>query len=130
MLVTVNNGPARLLRNDGPPATALRVALRGKSANRDGIGAKVALQLAGGARPWRMVKTGSSYLSQSELPVTFGLGAAPPKVEAIEVTWPGGRVEKLPPEPAGQTLVIEEGRGVVERVPFAARPATSTAARR
>ena len=120
VLVTTNNGPARLLRNGGTENRALRLSLRGTSSNRDAIGARVAVRLADGSRRALMVKTGSSYLSQSELPLTVGLGASG-SVEAIEVTWPGGRTEKLAGAPPGQTLVIEEGRGIVGRVPFASQ---------
>jgi hypothetical protein len=128
LLVTTNNGPARLLRNDGPPATAVpavRVALRGRTANRDAIGAKITLRMKDGSRRAHLVKTGSSYLSQSELPVTVGLGQSG-TVEAVEITWPGGRVEKVGALPAGHTVVIEEGRGIVERVPFSSRGSALT----
>jgi hypothetical protein len=128
LLVTTNNGPARLLRNDGPPATAasaVRVALRGRTANRDAIGAKITLRMKDGSRRTQLVKTGSSYLSQSELPVTVGLGQSG-AVEAAEITWPGGRVEKVGALPAGRTVVIEEGRGIVERVPFSSRGSAFT----
>jgi hypothetical protein len=128
LLVTTNNGPARLLRNDGPPATAasaVRVALRGRTANRDAIGAKITLRMKDGTRRTQLVKTGSSYLSQSELPVTVGLGQSG-AVEAAEITWPGGRVEKVGALPAGHTVVIEEGRGIVERVPFSSRGSALT----
>jgi hypothetical protein len=128
LLVTTNNGPARLLRNDGPPATAasaVRVALRGRTANRDAIGAKITLRMKDGTRRTQLVKTGSSYLSQSELPVTVGLGQSG-AVEAAEITWPGGRVEKVGALPAGHTVVIEEGRGIVERVLFSSRGSAFT----
>src|SRR6185295_10784550 len=93
VVVTTNNGPARLLRNDGGTNHALRVTLRGVASNRDAIGAKV----VDGSSQWRMVKTGSSYLSQSELPLTFGLGASGPGngVRSIDVTWPNGKTETL-----------------------------------
>ena len=126
VLVTTNNGAARLLRNGGTENRALRLSLRGTSSNRDAIGARVLVRLADGTRRTLMVKTGSSYLSQSELPLTIGLGGSG-FVDAIEVTWPTGSTEKLAGAPPGQTLVIEEGRGIVARVPFAAqslRPAT------
>src|SRR6185295_1438848 len=95
VVVTTNNGPARLLRNDGGTNHALRVTLRGVASNRDAIGAKVVVKLADGSSQWRMVKTGSSYLSQSELPLTFGLGASGPGngVRSIDVTWPNGKTE-------------------------------------
>jgi hypothetical protein len=115
LLVTTNNGPATLLRNDSATGrSALRIALRGTTSNRDGIGARVAVRLADGSRRWQMVKTGSSYLSQSELPITFGLGRAP-GLQAIEITWPSGRVDRLGGEKAGQSLIVEEGRGIVAR---------------
>ena len=133
LLVTTNNGPARLLRNDGPPVAATpvtRIALRGSSANRDAIGAKVVVRMKDGSRRTQLVKTGSSYLSQSELPITVGLGASG-AVESAEITWPGGRVEKLGAMPAGHTVVVEEGRGIVERLPFSSlRPAPSNGSRR
>ena len=61
-----------------------------------------------------MVKTGSSYCSQSELPLTFGLGRVQ-SVTKIEIKWPNGRVEELPGAPANQSLTIEEGKGVTAR---------------
>lgn len=119
VLITTNNGPARLLRNDGGNRLpALRVRLAGIASNRSAIGSTVTILTAGGTRRSGVVKTGSSYLSQSELPLTFGLGQAS-KVEGVEIRWPSGRLEKLGAEPAGQTIVVEEGRGIVKRVPFA-----------
>ena len=76
LLITANNGPARLLRNDGGVNHRLRVTLLGTSSNRDAIGASVRVLREQGGPLVRMVKTGSSYLSQSELPLTFGLGTA------------------------------------------------------
>jgi enediyne biosynthesis protein E4 len=115
LLITTNNGPAALWRNDGAAHNrSLRIALRGTASNRDGIGARVSVRLADGKRRWQMVKTGSSYLSQSELPITFGLGQAQ-GVQAIEIAWPSGRVDHLAGETSGQSLIVEEGRGIVER---------------
>ncbi|MGH9348518.1 MAG: CRTAC1 family protein [Vicinamibacterales bacterium] len=125
LLVTTNNGPARLLRNDGAAASAVRVALRGRTSNRDAVGATVMIRLAGGVRRTQMVRTGSSYLSQSELPLTFGLGPSG-VVESAEVTWPGGRVETLGALAAGHLHIIEEGRGIVERIPFSSRASATT----
>jgi enediyne biosynthesis protein E4 len=115
LLVTVNNGPARLLRNGGlADRQRLRVRLVGAKSNRDAIGASVRVTHAAGTSPWLMVKTGSSYCSQSELPLTFGLGASK-AVSKIEVKWPDGRVDALPGADANQALTIEEGKGVVDR---------------
>src|SRR6476469_11088184 len=75
--ITTNNGPARLLRNDRTATNgALRVTLEGTASNHSAIGARVRLEVEDGRKPWAMVKTGSSYCSQSELPLTFGLGRA------------------------------------------------------
>ncbi|MCA1583466.1 MAG: CRTAC1 family protein [Acidobacteria bacterium] len=128
VLVTTNNGRARVLRNDGLENRALRLSLRGTTSNRDAVGARASVRLTDGTRRTQMVKTGSSYLSQSELPLTFGLGASG-AVEAIEVTWPSGRTEKVSGALPGQTLVIEEGRGIVDRVPFLAPARSSTGPR-
>jgi hypothetical protein len=113
--VNVNGGPARLFRNDGGSrARALRLTLAGVKTNRSAIGARIVVTLDNGAKRRAMVKSGSSYLSQSELPVTFGLGAAS-KVTGIEVHWPGGAVEKLPAVEANQHLTIQEGKGIISR---------------
>jgi hypothetical protein len=65
----------------------------------------------------KMVKTGSSYLSQSELPLTFGLGpiAKVAKAATIEIQWPSGKTEKIPAVDADQQLTIREGQGIVQR---------------
>jgi hypothetical protein len=99
----------------------LRVKTVGTKSNRDGIGARVKVTLDNGQTRWAVVKTGSSYCSQSELPVTFGLGTAT-RVKQIEVTWPSGRVDRIPGAAAGQTVIIEEGKGLVRSAP--ARPVT------
>lgn len=116
LVITVNNGPARVLRNDSRSGRALRLSLVGVKSNRSAIGAVVRVT-AGGTTRMAMVKTGSSYLSQSELPLTFGLGQAS-KVEQVEIRWPSGHVERLGPQAAGQTLVVTEAKGVTARVPF------------
>jgi enediyne biosynthesis protein E4 len=116
--VAVNGGPARLFRNDGGSrARALRLTLTGVKSNRSAIGARIIATLDNGTKRRAMVKTGSSYLSQSELPVTFGLGAAS-KVTAIEIHWPSGPIEKLPAAEANQHLTIVEGKGIVSRAPL------------
>jgi hypothetical protein len=121
LLITSNNGPARLLRNDGGNGNRwLRVKAVGTTANRDAIGARVRLTLEGGAKPAATVKTGSSYCSQSELPLTFGLGASA-RAASIEVTWPNGRVETFPGASAGQTVTVQEGKGTARTASVAPR---------
>jgi hypothetical protein len=109
LAVTANNGPAVLFRNDGGNKNHwLRVKLAGTQSNRDGIGAKVSVT-AGGRKQWNVVRSGSSYCSQSELPLTFGLGSQT-AVESIEVAWPSGKTDKLGKTPANKTLVVTEGK--------------------
>lgn len=123
LLITTSNGLARLLRNDGGNQNRmLRVVLTGSASNRDGIGAKVRVTLDNGTSRWSMVKTGSSYLSQSELPLTFGLGPAG-TANVLEITWPTGRVERLTISAANQVIAVREGKGIVRTTPIApARP--------
>jgi len=115
VVVTANNGPARLLRNDGGNANRwLRVRTVGTAGNRDGLGARVMVTPAGGGAHWAMVKTGSSYLSQSERTLTFGLGQAQGPVK-VEVRWPGGKTDVVADAKPGETLVVKEGEGRVLR---------------
>ena len=116
VVITANGGAPRLLRNDTAAGNVLRVRLVGTTTNRDGIGARVEVTGGGGTR-WRRVRTGSSYASQSELPVTIGLGSAP-AVESVRVIWPGGRVDDSGPLEANQRITIEEGAGIVETSPI------------
>jgi hypothetical protein len=121
VLISSNNGPAYLLRNDGGNRNnVLRVRTVGTKSNRDGIGAKVTLTLPGGAHPWRLVHTGSSYCSQSELTLTFGLGDLA-KADNLEVVWPSGQVDRLGPVAANQTVTVQEGKGVVSAWPLSGK---------
>jgi hypothetical protein len=113
VLVSTNNGPAKLFRNDGGNRNRfVRVKTIGTRSNRDGIGARVTVTLAGGAKQWQYVRTGSSYCSQSDTAVTFGLGPVQ-RVESIEVEWPSGIVDRTGPVVANQVAFVEEGRGLV-----------------
>jgi hypothetical protein len=116
VVIAVNNGPARLLRNESDAtAHVLKVRTVGTASNRDGVGAQVQVTVAGGPKLWQIVKTGSSYLSQSELPLTFGLGGAA-AVDEVRVTWPSGRVDVTGRVNANQSIAIREGAGVVETI--------------
>jgi hypothetical protein len=72
---------------------------------------------SGGDKQWKMLRSGSSYLSQSELVLTFGL-AAQTKADAIEIQWPSGQLDKLSNVNAGQTVTVEEGKGIVGNRPY------------
>jgi enediyne biosynthesis protein E4 len=111
VLVTTNGWRAWLFHNEGGTNHSLRVKLVGTKSNRDGIGAVVRVTSAG-AKQWQMLRSGSSYLSQSELVLTFGLGTAT-KADSIEIQWPSGQVDKLPGLASDQTVTVEEGKGVV-----------------
>ena len=117
LLVTTNAGPALLFRNDGGNRNhALRVKLRGTSSNRDGIGAVVRVEYAGG-KQWQMLRSGSSYLSQSELVLTFGLGDKT-NVASARIEWPSGKTDQLTSVAADQTITVEEGKGIISAKPF------------
>lgn len=112
ILVTTNGGPAKLFRNDGGNQNRfLRIGLRGTGANASGIGARVTVTLPDGTRQWQMVHSGSSYCSQSELILTFGLGRND-RVERVEVAWPGGKTERLNGLGANRLYIIREGAGL------------------
>ena len=111
VLVTTNGGRLWLFHNEGGTNHSVRVKLVGTKSNRDGIGAVVHVT-SSGAKQWQMLRSGSSYLSQSELVLTFGLGAAT-KADAIEIRWPSGQVDKLAGVTADQTLTVQEGKGIV-----------------
>jgi hypothetical protein len=121
LVITANNGLARLLRNEYPnPNDMLRVKLVGTRSNRDGIGAKVTLTTNAGARLLRMVKTGSSYASQSELPLTFGLGKQEAgKTVSLEIIWPSGQKDSLSKISADQFITVKEGSGIIAARPIA-----------
>jgi enediyne biosynthesis protein E4 len=113
VLLTTNNGGAYLYRNDVMNSyRSIRFRLVGTKSNRDAIGATVRV-FANGQQQTRMVRSGSSYLSQSELPVTFGLGTTE-KIERVVVDWPSGRKEEYKQLGAGKTFQIVEGKGITE----------------
>jgi enediyne biosynthesis protein E4 len=117
VLVTTNGGPAHLYRNRlSVPNGAVRLNLRGSRSNRDAIGARVRMRV-GSSWLTRLVRTGSSYLSQSELPLTFGLGPRSAADEMI-IEWPSGRQEKLGSLAAGRLYTVTEGRGVTATQPL------------
>jgi len=120
ILVSQNQGPALLLRNDTPrQAHYLRVHLRGTQSNRDGIGAEVRVH-RGDQVLRQMVRTGRSYYSQNELPLTFGLGQAT-RVARVEIFWPSGSVDVYQDVPGDTTLHAVEGSHP-EQVPSPAPP--------
>ncbi len=116
ILLTTNGGPAYLFRNEGGTNHSLRIKLVGTKSNRDGIGTVVRVT-SGKDHQWQMLHSGSSYLSQSELVLTFGLGGAA-KADSVELQWPSGQIDKLSNLAAGQTVTVQEGKGVVGARPY------------
>ncbi|MGA8620401.1 MAG: CRTAC1 family protein [Candidatus Sulfotelmatobacter sp.] len=113
VLVTTNAGPAFLFHNEGGTNRSLRVKLVGTKSNRDGIGTIVRVTSGGEKdKQWKMLRSGSSYLSQSELVLTFGLGVQT-KADTIEIQWPSGQVDQLSNIAAGQTITVQEDKGVI-----------------
>ncbi len=101
-----------LLRNDGGDRNNyLIVRTEGTKSNRDGIGARVKLR-CGDVTQVNEVRSGSSYLSQNDLRLHFGLGECK-TVERLEVFWPSGLVESFENLPTNRVLVLREGRGIV-----------------
>ncbi len=113
VLVSTNHGPAYLFRNDGGNRNHwLCVRLAGTKSNRDGIGAVVRVESASG-KQWSMVRSGSSYCSQSDLALTFGLGKD--TAATVQVEWPSGTKQQIGKVAADQFLMIDEGRGITSQ---------------
>jgi enediyne biosynthesis protein E4 len=120
LVITTNNGPARLLRNDnGNQNDLLKVKAIGARSNRDAIGARVTVKTSKGLRLLAIVKDGSSYLSQSELPLTFGLGRPDEgKTVNLEIIWPSGKKESVENIRPNQFITLEEGKGMISAQPI------------
>jgi hypothetical protein len=117
ILMTTNNGPAYLYRNDQQAGNhSIRFRLTGTKSNRDAIGAMIRIEHEGTTQE-RLVKGGSSYLSQSELPVTFGLGKRD-KIDRVTIEWPSGRTEDYKNLAAGQTYDCVEAKGITPQGRF------------
>jgi len=113
LLLTTNNGPAYLYRNDQTGGNrSIQFQLTGTKSNRDAIGATVRISL-GRLSQVRVVRGGSRYLSQSELPVTFGVGRSA-RIERVTVDWPSGRNEEYKDLATGKAYEIMESKGVTK----------------
>ena len=119
IVITTNNGPAALFLNQGTTNHALRIRLIGTKSNRDGIGAVVSVKSPTTSQ-MQMLHSGSSYLSASELVLTFGLGTSS-KASSIEIRWPSGAVDHLSNISADQIVSVREGAGIVRARPLEKR---------
>jgi enediyne biosynthesis protein E4 len=106
LLITTNHGPALLYRNDLTAGNRpFRIRLVGTKSNRDAIGAVVRVSTPEGTQS-RMVRTGSSYLSQSELALTFGLGRRT-RADRMVIEWPSGKTQEFKNVAAGSYECVE-----------------------
>jgi hypothetical protein len=111
ILMSTNNGPAYLYRNDQTENfRSVRFHLRGTKSNRDAIGSSVRIFHEGQMQS-RTVRGGSSYLSQSELPITFGVGARE-TIDRAVIDWPSGRTEEYKGLRAGKGYKCVEAIGI------------------
>ena len=111
VLINTNNGPAVLLTNDGGNRNHwLTVRLIGTKSNRSALGAIVRIESALG-KQWSAVHSGSSYCSQSDLALTFGLGQDK-LISLLEVDWPSGIHQQFKNINPNQFLTIDESRGI------------------
>ena len=131
LVITSNSGVARLLRNDnGNQNDMLRVKTVGTRSNRDGIGAKVTVKTNKGTSQMQMVKSGSSYLSQSEMPLTFGLGKPEEgKMLTLQIAWPSGKTDSITAIKPNQSITVQEGKGIILAQPIVFARATTPTGR-
>jgi enediyne biosynthesis protein E4 len=120
ILISTNNGPAYLYRNDGGNRNHwLNIRLVGVKSNRDGIGSVIRVKGSSFTQS-ETVHSGSSYCSASDLAATFGLGKD--TSASIEIEWPSGTKQSIGKVDANQFLTIDESRGVIAREPRARLP--------
>src|SRR5580700_3063221 len=113
VLISSNNGPAHLYRNDGGNRNHwISISTIGTKSNRDGIGAAVTIASASG-KQFNAVRSGSSYASESDRALVFGLGQDA-EVKSIEVAWPSGTKQSFSNVVANQFITIDETRGIVK----------------
>jgi enediyne biosynthesis protein E4 len=121
--VVINNldGGAQVLRNDGGNTNnSVLIKTIGVKSNRDGIGARVKV-VSGDLVQKDEVRSGDSYLSQSDLRLHFGLEKRT-KIDLIEIRWPSGSVDKITDAKPNRVLIIKEGQGVIEQKDYKIAP--------
>ena len=117
VLVNNMNEPPSLLRNDCKTGNNwIKVKCIGTQSNRSAIGARIRI-VTGRHSQIEEVMSGSSYISQNDFRLHFGLGSAS-KVDLVEVRWPLGLLESFPHLEANQLVTIQEGRGIIKKERF------------
>ena len=125
LLIADLDGPPQLLRNDGANANnSILVKTIGVKSNRDGIGARVTV-VSGDLTQTDQVRSGDSYISQSDLRLHFGLEKRS-KVDSIQVRWPSGAVDKIANVGVNRIITIKEGQGKVDEKEFIKQPQKGT----
>ena len=114
ILLTENNGPVHLWRNDTVEKSFLRVILESKTNNRNALGAKVIVTI-GDYKMERIIRTGSSYLSQSELTASFGLGNHT-AVDSLSIIWPSGSIDTFTNIKNNREIFIKEGSNLAKEL--------------
>jgi len=111
VVVTNNNGPARLLLNQaGSPNHWLEVRVTESRGNRFGYGAWIGVERTSRPVLWRRVRSDGSYLSASDQRAHFGLGASP-AIDAIVVQWPDGPRERWTGIAGDKVVTLDRGTG-------------------
>ena len=111
------DGSPQVLRNDGGNTNnSILIKTVGVKSNRDGIGARVKV-VSGDLTQIDEVRSGGSYISQSDLRLHFGLERRT-KIDLIEIRWPSGVVDKITNANVNKIITVKEGRGVVEQKDF------------
>lgn len=121
--VVINNldGAPQLLRNDGGNANnSVLIKTIGVKSNRDGIGARIKI-VSGDLTQIDEVRSGDSYISQSDLRLHFGLERRK-KIDLVEIRWPSGLIEAIKDASVNKILTIKEGQGIVDRKDFKSGP--------
>jgi len=125
LLIADLDGPPQLLRNDGANANnSILIKAIGVKSNRSGIGARVTI-VSGDLTQTDQVRSGDSYMSQSDLRLHFGLEKRS-KVDSIQVRWPSGTVDKIANVGVNRIITIKEGQGKIDEKEFNKQPQKGT----
>jgi len=116
LVLNIGQAPSLLINKGLNSNHRVGFHLIGAKSNRAAIGARVTIH-AGAVMQFNEVRSGSSYLSQNDLRLHFGLGAAD-KMDSAEVSWPSGQTDSLRDVPADFIYTITEGKGITVRTPL------------
>lgn len=115
-IVIVNMGEAPTLLKNMAPAAGHSILIRALTpTNRDAIGARITVTV-GQMKQMDEVRSGGSYISQSDFRLHFGIGKA--TAADVAVRWPDGKAENFPAVAASQVVTIQEGKGIVRKQPY------------